>query len=48
MHYEQTLPIEAYQEILTQVGFKKIRVTADFSQDAPDESSKRIFFSAQK
>lgn len=48
MHYEQTLPIEAYQEILTQVGFKNIRVTADFGQDAPDESSKRIFFSAQK
>lgn len=48
MHYEQTLAIEEYQNILTQVGFKNIRVTSDFTQEAPSTNSKRIFFSAEK
>ncbi|MEY8370796.1 class I SAM-dependent methyltransferase [Aerococcaceae bacterium 50-4] len=48
MHYEQTLTIEEYLNILTQVGFKNIRVTADFTQEAADDQSKRIFFAAEK
>jgi SAM-dependent methyltransferase len=48
MHYEQTLAIEEYQSLLAKVGFINIRVTADFTQDAPEAESKRIFFAAQK
>jgi SAM-dependent methyltransferase len=48
LHYERTLPIESYQAILTKIGFKNIRVTADFTQDAPEATSKRIFFAAEK
>ncbi|OYW70212.1 MAG: methyltransferase, partial [Aerococcus viridans] len=48
LHYERTLPIETYKAILTKIGFKNIRVTADFTQDVPDATSKRIFFAAEK
>ncbi len=48
LHYEQTLAIEEYVAILTSIGFKDIRVTADYTPNAPTETSERIFFAARK
>lgn len=48
LHYERTLAIAEYQAILEKVGFKNIRISADYTQDAPTDTSKRIFFAAEK
>lgn len=47
LHKERTYPIEMYQQMLTETGFKT-EVFADFSDEAPDEKSKRWFFVCKK
>jgi SAM-dependent methyltransferase len=48
LHVQRTFPIELYKQWLEKVGFKNISVTADFSEEAPNDKSERIFFAAQK
>lgn len=47
-HFQRTLPIEKYVTLLKNAGFQGIEVTADFTEQAPDEESLRIFFHAIK
>ncbi|MGG5368630.1 class I SAM-dependent DNA methyltransferase [Enterococcus sp. AZ196] len=47
LHRERTYPLEQYQEMLTEAGFK-VAVFADFTDEAPNEASKRWFFVCQK
>ena len=47
LHKERTYPLETYQKMLTEVGFK-FEVFADFTDEAPSKTSKRWFFVCQK
>lgn len=47
-HYQQTYPVEQYIAWLEEAGFDVLRVTADFSDDPPVKTSKRIFFTCKK
>lgn len=47
LHKERTYPIETYQDMLRNVGFQKIDVSADFGEDITGENT-RWFFKAQK
>jgi SAM-dependent methyltransferase len=47
-HEQRTFPVEVYEGWLRAAGFQDIRVTADFSSEAPEQTSERIFFSAVK
>lgn len=49
LHRQRTFPIETVKRWLRDTGFTVLSVTADFQKDAhPEESSERLFFSAQK
>ena len=47
LHKERTYPLETYKKMLTEVGFKS-EVFADFTDEEPNETSKRWFFVCQK
>lgn len=47
LHKERTYPLATYQKLLTEVGFKT-QVFADFTDEAPTETSQRWFFVCQK
>ncbi|MCM3738675.1 class I SAM-dependent methyltransferase [Oceanobacillus luteolus] len=49
-HHQQTYSINFYKEILEDVGFKNVKVYADFNtkQSNIDDNTARIFFSAVK
>jgi ubiquinone/menaquinone biosynthesis C-methylase UbiE len=47
-HFQRTFPIEHYKQMLEHVGFTKIELTADFTNEAPTEESSRIFIRAIK
>lgn len=47
-HEQRTFPIDSYRDWLQQAGFKVTSVTADFTNDAPNDESERIFFHAVK
>ncbi|MGX7203984.1 class I SAM-dependent DNA methyltransferase [Enterococcus pingfangensis] len=47
LHKERTYPLARYQKMLTEVGFN-VEVFADFTDEQPDETSKRWFFVCQK
>jgi SAM-dependent methyltransferase len=47
-HHQRTFPAEQYAAWLEKAGFRILRVTADFTDDPPLETSKRIFFTCQK
>lgn len=48
IHHERTYPLETYQKLLRQAGFKDIQVSADFGQSCPTKETTRWFFSCQK
>lgn len=48
LHQERTYPLEMYQDMLTEVGFSKVEVFADFTDEQPNKTSKRWFFVCQK
>lgn len=48
IHEQTVLPVSRYIQLLEQIGFETIEVHADFSDEAPDEQTKRIFFSCRK
>lgn len=47
-HIQRAYEISWLQDLLVQTGFSDIRIMADFTKEAPDEKSKRIFFAARK
>ena len=47
-HYQRTFAPMQYVEWLKQIGFSHVEVTADWSDEAPEEQSQRIFFRAVK
>ncbi|MDD7759009.1 MAG: class I SAM-dependent methyltransferase [Aerococcus suis] len=48
LHEQFVAPIEDYVSSLTAIGFTEVTVTADFSTDGPNDTSKRIFFTCRK
>ncbi|MBW8348181.1 class I SAM-dependent methyltransferase [Bacillus sp. IITD106] len=48
IHKQRTYSINQYTNWLTEAGFSIKSVTADFKENAPAESSERIFFTCQK
>lgn len=48
MHEQRTFPISDYRQWLENAGFTIQSVTADFSDEEPDDESQRIFFHAVK
>lgn len=47
LHQERTYPIAEYRNMLEQLGFKNIEITADFDQEISGNNT-RWFFKAQK
>ncbi len=47
-HFQRTFPIQQYLTMLAAAGFEEVNVTADFSENAPELDSQRIFFHAVK
>lgn len=47
-HVQRTFPVEQYMAWLRDIGFTDVEVTADFSNDAPEYESERIFIRAVK
>ncbi|WP_025784813.1 class I SAM-dependent methyltransferase [Sporosarcina sp. D27] len=48
VHYQRTFPIMKYVELLEQTGFTVERIFADWSDEAPELESERIFFQVRK
>lgn len=48
LHKERTYPIETFTNILTDIGFKNVSVTADFGESSVQPDSTRWFFTAEK
>lgn len=48
VHLQRTFSIDQYKVWLSETGFHNTKVTADFSDAAPDNHSERIFFKAAK
>lgn len=47
-HYQRTYDVSQYVAWLQQIGYRDIVVTADWSNEAPDDDSERIFIRAVK
>jgi SAM-dependent methyltransferase len=47
-HFQRTFPIGYYKQLLQQIGFQHVEVTADFTNEQPTEESSRIFIRAIK
>ena len=47
-HEQRTFPFETYAAFLESAGFEQIEVTADFTNEAPQECAERYFISAKK
>lgn len=45
LHVQRAFAIEQYKAWLEEAGFTNIAITADFTDQPPDEASERIFFS---
>lgn len=48
LHCERTYSIQTYEKLLLAAGFSKVGVYADFTDEAPNEMSERLFFVCQK
>lgn len=48
IHTERTYPLETYLNLLTEAGFKDIKVTSDFGRSEDLDQAPRWFFSATK
>ncbi len=48
IHRERTYPITTFVSILEDIGFKNIKVSADFGNSEPKQDSNRWFFEAEK
>jgi len=47
-HFQRSYDVDHYIEWLRQIGFSKVNVTADWTNETPNDSSERIFFHAVK
>ena len=47
-HHERTYPLEHYLRLLENAGFSQVEVYADFTDEAPTETSERWFFVCHK
>lgn len=47
-HHQRTFPVEQYMTWLRDIGFTDVEVTADFTDEAPEYESERIFIRAVK
>lgn len=47
-HEQQTFQVDDYVKWLEAAGFSVESITADFSDESPDEESERVFFHARK
>lgn len=43
-HFQRTFSIEQYENWLREIGFSTVEITADFTEEKPNEKSERIFF----
>lgn len=48
LHFQRTFSNSQYEQWLIEAGFELLEVTADFTEDQPQEDSERIFFTARK
>jgi len=48
LHKERTYPIDTFVNILRDIGFKNVQVTADFGESDVKDDSTRWFFAAEK
>lgn len=48
VHYQQTFPVDYYQQWLEKAGFELLEISADFTEERPTERSERIFFTLKK
>ncbi|GEO58138.1 class I SAM-dependent DNA methyltransferase [Companilactobacillus bobalius] len=48
LHKERTYPVETFEMILKDIGFKNVQVTAEFGQSEIKDNSTRWFFAAEK
>ena len=48
VHYQRTFPTDTYQQWLEKAGFELLEISADFTENKPEENSERIFFIAKK
>ncbi|RSD24140.1 class I SAM-dependent DNA methyltransferase [Mesobacillus subterraneus] len=48
LHFQRTYPIDVYQKLLEQSGFKQIEITGDYKMEAPGQNAERIFFAMRK
>jgi len=47
-HVQRAYEIVWLRDLLVQVGFSEVRIMADFTNEAPNDESMRIFFAARK
>ncbi len=48
LHEERTYSVDRYLRMLENTGFSDVEVMADFEDQAPDDTSKRLFFVCHK
>nr|WP_251030161.1 class I SAM-dependent methyltransferase [Bacillus sp. ISL-35] len=48
VHYQRTYPEAIYADLLKQAGFENIEITGDYSLNAPDSTTERLFFAMIK
>jgi 2-polyprenyl-3-methyl-5-hydroxy-6-metoxy-1,4-benzoquinol methylase len=48
IHYQRTYPIQQYSSWLEDAGFEILEISADFTDNEPQDQSERIFFIARK
>lgn len=47
-HYQIAFSVDTYQNLLEEAGFEVLKITSDFSEREPSETSERLFFVARK
>lgn len=47
-HQQRTYPVHDFKKWLSEAGFDILSVTADFGDELPEETSRRIFFTCRK
>jgi 2-polyprenyl-3-methyl-5-hydroxy-6-metoxy-1,4-benzoquinol methylase len=48
IHYQRTYPIQQYASWLEDAGFEILEISADFTDNQPQDQSERIFYIARK
>lgn len=48
IHHEQTFNVDTYKKLLSEVGFNKIEISAEYGHQKPTEQTDRLFFEVTK